>query len=164
MSVTLNTTHGKLKFELYCEQTPMSVKNFLALAASNYYDGTVFHRNIKGFILQGGDPSGTGKGGASIYGKTFKDEIIPEVKHDKRGTLSMASSGPNTNGSQFFVTYGKQSHLDGQYTIFGKLIDGFESLDLMEKEPVDAKERPLNEIKLYSVTVHSNPIADKEQS
>lgn len=163
MSLTLNTSHGKVKIELFCELCPLASKNFLALAASNYYDGTLFHRNIKGFIIQGGDPTGTGKGGSSIYGKTFKDEIVPELKHEKRGIVSMANSGPNTNGGQFFITYGKQTHLDGQYTIFGKVIEGFESLDLMEKEPVDAKDRPLNEIVLHSITIHANPIAEKEQ-
>ena len=163
MSLTLNTTHGKLKIEVFCEYAPMAAKNFLALCASNYYDNTIFHRNIKGFIIQGGDPTGTGKGGSSIYGKNFKDEIYPDLKHDKRGILSMANSGPNTNNSQFFITYSKQSHLNGLYTIFVKVIDGWEVLDLMEREPVDANDKPLNEIKIYSITIHANPIAENEQ-
>ena len=163
MSVTLNTTHGKLKIEVFCEYAPMAAKNFFALCASNYYDNTIFHRNIKGFIVQGGDPTGTGKGGSSIYGKNFKDEINPDLKHDKRGILSMANSGPNTNNSQFFINYSKQSHLNGLYTIFGKVIDGWEVIDLMEREPVDANDKPLNEIKIYSVTIHANPIAENEQ-
>ncbi|KAJ0770024.1 putative peptidylprolyl isomerase [Helianthus annuus] len=108
-------------------------KNFLALCASGYYDGTIFHRNIKGFMIQGGDPTGTGKGGTSIWGKKFNDEIRESLKHNARGVLSMANSGPNTNGSQFFITYAKQPHLNGLYTIFGKVIHGFEVLDLMEK-------------------------------
>ena len=163
MSVTLRTSHGKIKFELFCEEAPVATKNFLALCASGYYDNTIFHRNIKGFIVQGGDPTGTGKGGASIYGKTFDDEINANLKHDKRGIVSMANSGPNTNASQFFITYAKHSHLNGNYTIFGRVIEGLESLDVMEREPVDTKDRPLNEIKLYSVIIHANPIADKEQ-
>lgn len=164
MSVTLNTTHGKIKLEIFCEQAPKAAKNFLALCAKGYYDGTIFHRNIKGFIVQGGDPTGSGKGGESIYGKNFDDEIIPELKHDKRGVISMANSGPNSNNSQFFITYGKHSHLNGAYTIFGKVIDGWEALDLMEKEPCDSKDKPLNEIKIYSVTFHANPIADRESA
>jgi len=163
MSVTLRTSHGKIKIEIFCEEAPVAAKNFLALCASNYYDNTIFHRNIKGFIVQGGDPTGTGKGGASIYGKHFDDEINPNLKHDKRGIVSMANSGPNTNASQFFITYAKHSHLNNNYTILGRVIEGLEALDVMEREPVDAKDRPLNEIKLYSVIIHANPIAEKEQ-
>ena len=98
---------------------PWTAKNFLALAAKGFYDNTLFHRNIKSFIIQGGDPTGTGKGGDSIYGKYFDDEFHPELKHDRRGTLSMANSGPNKNNSQFFITYGAFEHLDGKNTIFG---------------------------------------------
>jgi peptidyl-prolyl cis-trans isomerase-like 3 len=163
MSITLNTTHGKIKVEIFCELVPKAAKNFLALCASGQYDNTVFHRNCPGFIIQGGDPTGTGKGGTSIYGKNFDDEFVPELKHDRRGILSMANSGPNTNNCQFFITYSKQSHLNNVYTVFGRVIDGFESLDLMEKEPCDSNDKPLNEIKVYSVTIHANPIAEKEQ-
>src|SRR5690348_6659987 len=121
MSLTIHTTHGDIKIELFCEQVPKTCKNFLALSAMGYYDNTLFHRNIKGFIIQGGDPTGTGRGGNSIYGRYFEDEIIDTLKHDRRGIVSMANSGPNTNGSQFFFTYSKQASLDGQYTIFGKV-------------------------------------------
>ncbi len=86
---------GHLKFELFCEETPKTCKNFLALCASGYYNNTSFHRNIQGFMLQGGDPAGTGKGGESIYGRPFEDEFHPNLHHDKRGMLSMANSGPN---------------------------------------------------------------------
>ena len=127
MSVVLKTTLGDLKVELYCEEVAKTCGNFLALAASGYYDGTLFHRNIKGFMVQGGDPTGTGRGGKSIYptanGK-FEDEIVDRLKHAERGVLSMANSGPNTNGSQFFLTYAKMPHLNGKYTIFGRLIGG----------------------------------------
>jgi peptidyl-prolyl cis-trans isomerase-like 3 len=108
-------------------------QNFLALCASGYYDGTIFHRNIKGFMIQGGDPTGTGRGGNSIWGRKFNDEIRESLKHNARGILSMANSGPNTNGSQFFISYAKQPHLNGLYTIFGRVIHGFETLDVMEK-------------------------------
>ncbi|MQL88427.1 hypothetical protein Taro_020978, partial [Colocasia esculenta] len=150
---------------------------------SGYYDGTVFHRNIKGFMIQGGDPTGTGKGGTSIWGKKFNDEIRESLKwlkdfvldsllagrvkmaeavrmlHNARGILSMANSGPNTNGSQFFIAYAKQPHLNGLYTVFGKVIHGFEVLDLMEKTQTGPGDRPLAEIRLNRVTIHANPLA-----
>merc|ERR1711974_176671 len=133
MSVTLHTSLGDLKVELYCKAAPKAAENFLALCASEYYNGTIFHRNIKAFIVQGGDPTGTGEGGKSIYGKDFENEVVEYLKHDTRGVLSMANSGDSSNASQFFFTYGKIPHLDGQYTIFGRLIHGFEVLALMEK-------------------------------
>lgn len=164
MSVTIHTTHGDLKFELYCELAPKAAKNFLALCAKGYYDNTIFHRNIKGFIIQGGDPSGTGKGGESIYGPYFEDEFDSSLQHDSKGVVSMANSGPNTNASQFFITYSKQNHLNGIYTIFGKVIDGYSTLDKMEREPVGKNNRPIEEIKILSVTIHSNPIAERESN
>ena len=162
MSLTIHTTHGDIKCEIFCENVPKSSKNFLALCAMGYYDNTIFHRNIKGFIIQGGDPTGTGRGGNSIYGKYFEDEIDPDLRHDRRGILSMANSGPNTNGSQFFISYSKQSDLDDKYTIFGRLIDGYDTLDSLEREQVGKNNRPINECKIISITIHSNPIAEKE--
>ena len=163
MSVTLNTSHGKIKLELFCELVPLACKNFLALCGNDTYNNTKFLRNIPGFIIQGGDPENTGKGGVSIYGKNFKDEFFPQLKHDRRGIVSMANSGPNTNNTQFFITYAKQSHLNNVFTVFGRVIDGFEGLDLMEKEPTDGNDKPLNDIVLYNVTIHANPIAENEQ-
>ncbi|TFK70331.1 cyclophilin-like protein [Pluteus cervinus] len=163
MSVTLHTTHGELKIEIFCETVPKAAENFLALCASNYYDGCIFHRNIKGFMAQTGDPTGTGKGGQSIWGGTFADEIRSTLKFNARGIVAMANSGPDSNKSQFFITYAKQAHLDGKYTIFGKIIDGADStLDAMERVPVNNKNRPLQEIKLTGITIHANPIADAE--
>ncbi|CAE7317928.1 CYP10 [Symbiodinium pilosum] len=127
-----------------------------------YYDNTNFHRNIKGFMIQGGDPTGTGKGGQSIYGGYFEDEFVSTLKHERRGCLSMVNTGPNTNGSQFFVTYSRQPHLNGVYTTFGRLIDGLDTLDKMEKEPINAKNRPMRPIKIESIVIHANPIADEE--
>jgi peptidyl-prolyl cis-trans isomerase-like 3 len=97
------------------------IENFLALCASDYYNGTIFHRNIANFMIQGGDPTGKGKGGESIYGGNFEDEIRPALRHNGRGVLSMANRGPRTNGSQFFVTYVAAPHLDGKNTVFGKV-------------------------------------------
>ncbi|KAF9478320.1 cyclophilin-like protein [Pholiota conissans] len=163
MSVTLHTTHGDLKIEIFCEATPKAAENFLALCASGYYNGCLFHRNIRGFMVQTGDPAGTGKGGQSIWGAPFADEVRSTLKFNTRGVVAMANSGPDTNKSQFFITYAKQPHLDGKYTIFGKVIDGADStLDSIERVPVNNKNRPLNEIKLTSVTIHSNPIADAQ--
>eukprot|EP00743_Colponemidia_sp_Colp-15_P003037 GILK01003283.1.p1 GENE.GILK01003283.1~~GILK01003283.1.p1 ORF type:complete len:178 (+),score=12.63 GILK01003283.1:44-535(+) len=162
MSVTLHTTLGDIKIELHCDQVPRATENFLALCASNYYDNTLFHRNIKGFMIQGGDPTGTGRGGTSIWGRKFPDELVPELKHDKRGVVSMANNGPDSNGSQFFITYSKQTHLNLKYTIIGRVIDGFDVLDKMEKEEVNEKNRPIREIKTESVTIHANPIAENQ--
>eukprot|EP00850_Spirogloea_muscicola_P025439 SM003100S12260 [mRNA] locus=s3100:5:1336:- [translate_table: standard] len=133
MSVTLHTNLGDIKCEIFCDEVPKAAENFLALCASGYYEGTIFHRNIKGFMIQGGDPTGTGRGGTSIWSRKFNDEIREALKHTARGILSMANSGPNTNGSQFFISYAKQPHLNGLYTVFGRIIAGLEVLDLMEK-------------------------------
>ena len=102
MSVTLHTDVGDIKIELFCELCPKTCENFLALCASDYYDNCLFHRNIKGFIVQTGDPTHTGKGGTSIWNRKFEDEFKEELKHNARGLISMANNGPNTNGSQFF--------------------------------------------------------------
>ncbi|KAF5359153.1 hypothetical protein D9756_003519 [Leucocoprinus leucothites] len=151
------------QIEVFCEAVPKAAENFLALCASNYYDGSIFHRNIKAFMVQTGDPSGSGKGGQSIWGAPFSDEIRSTLKFNARGIVAMANSGPDTNKSQFFITYSKQPHLDGKYTIFGKVIDGVDStLDAMERVPVNNKNRPLSEIKLINVTIHANPIADAQ--
>ena len=160
MSVTLHTDVGDMKIELFCEACPKACENFLALCASDYYNGCLFHRNIKGFIVQTGDPTHTGKGGSSIWGRKFEDEFKDNLKHSVRGMVSMANNGPNTNASQFFITYGPQQHLDLKYTIFGKVIDGFEALEELEKLPVNPKNyKPLTETRLQSVTVHANPLA-----
>ncbi|KAG8905908.1 Peptidyl-prolyl cis-trans isomerase cyp10 [Tulasnella sp. 403] len=111
-------------------------------------------------MIQTGDPTNTGKGGQSIWGSTFPDEIRTTLKFNARGVVAMANSGPDTNKSQFFITYAKQAHLEGKYTIFGKVIDGADTtLDTMEKVPVSEKNRPLKEIKILDVTIHANPIA-----
>lgn len=109
-----------MKIELFCEDCPKTCENFLALCASDYYNNSLFHRNIKGFIVQTGDPTGSGKGGSSIWGRKFEDEFKDNLKHTDRGMISMANSGPNTNASQFFFTYAAQPHLDLKYTLFGK--------------------------------------------
>ncbi|KAM0756488.1 cyclophilin-like protein [Meredithblackwellia eburnea MCA 4105] len=161
-SVTLHTSHGEIKIEVFCETVPKTAENFLALAASGAYDGCLFHRNIKGFMIQTGDPTGTGKGGQSIWGRPFADEVRGTLKFNARGIVAMANSGPDTNKSQFFITYAKQPHLDTKYSIFGKVIDGVDTtLDSMEKVPVNEKMRPTQEIRLERVEIHANPIAER---
>ncbi|CAN6647998.1 peptidyl-prolyl cis-trans isomerase [Trichomonascus vanleenenianus] len=159
MSVTLHTDLGDIKIEVFCESVPKTAENFLAHCAKGTYDGTKIHRNIKGFMAQMGDPTGTGKGGESIWGGKFEDEIKPTLRHNKRGIVSMANSGPNTNGSQFFITYAKQVPLDGKYSVFGKLIGGMDTLDKLEAVQVDKKNRPITPIYIKSVTMHANPLA-----
>ncbi|ORZ35434.1 peptidylprolyl isomerase-like 3 [Catenaria anguillulae PL171] len=162
MSVTIHTDLGDIKIEVFCESVPKTAENFLALCASGYYDGCLWHRNIKDFMVQTGDPTGKGKGGESIWGGKFDDEIRTTLKHNARGIVSMANNGPNSNGSQWFITYSKQPHLDSKYTVFGKVIDGWETLDELEKLPVDAKYRPAKEVRIRNVTIHANPIAEKQ--
>lgn len=163
MAVTLHTSLGNLKIEVFWDRVPLTAKNFLGLCAAGYYNGVKFHRNIRGFVIQTGDPTGTGRGGDSIYGKPFQDEILPDLKHSTRGIVSMANSGPNSNKSQFFITYGKHSHLNGKNTVFGKVIQGLEVLELMENQPnVEGTQTPRHDIVIHSVTIHSNPIAELE--
>lgn len=159
-SVTLHTDCGDIKLELFCEDCPRTCENFLALCASDYYNGNLFHRNIKGFIVQTGDPTGSGKGGTSIWNRKFDDEFKDNLRHNERGMVSMANGGPNTNASQFFISYAPQPHLDLKYTLFARVIDGFDALDELEKLPVNVKTyRPLIEKRLNSVTIHANPLA-----
>ncbi|GJQ15821.1 hypothetical protein GpartN1_g7612.t1 [Galdieria partita] len=160
MSVTLHTTHGDIKIELFCDMAPRATENFLALCASDYYTGTHFHRLISGFIVQGGDPTGTGKGGTSIWGEPFDNEIVETLRFSRSGMVAMANRGPCSNQSQFFITFDKAPHLDKAYTIFGHVIYGFDTLKKIEKIPVDEKYRPQEDIIIRDVTIHANPIAD----
>merc|ERR1712093_590690 len=124
---------GSFTFELYINEAPKTCKNFYELASRGYYNGTIFHRVIKNFMAQGGDPTGTGKGGQSIYGKKFEDELTRSLKHTGAGILSMANSGPSTNGSQFFVTLAPTPWLDGKHVVFGQVVAGEEALLALEK-------------------------------
>lgn len=140
MTATIETEKGNLVLKLFVDDVPKTVANFVALARDGFYDGTIFHRVIPGFMAQGGDPTGTGRGGP---GYTFDDEIT-EHTHVS-GTLSMANAGPNTNGSQFFITYSPQPHLDGKHSVFGQLIEG---MDVLKKtEPGDTIKRVIIEEK-----------------
>uniref|UniRef100_A0A8H7TR87 Peptidyl-prolyl cis-trans isomerase n=1 Tax=Bionectria ochroleuca TaxID=29856 RepID=A0A8H7TR87_BIOOC len=165
MSVTLHTTHGDLKIEVFCESVPKTAENFLALCASGYYDKSPFHRLIPKFMVQTGGPASptpeNPKGGKSIWGGNFEDEIRPALRHGARGMVSMANKGPGTNGSQFFITFDKAPHLDGLNTVFGKVIgdDGIATLAKMEAVEVDKKSRPRKPFCIESITIHANPLA-----
>jgi peptidyl-prolyl cis-trans isomerase-like 3 len=184
MSVTLHTSHGDIKVEIYCESVPKTAEvremllhsslklltnkyqNFLALCASGYYDQSPFHRVIPKFMAQTGAPATPNppenpKGGRSIWGGAFEDEIRPALRHGARGVLSMANKGPGTNGSQFFVTFDKAPHLDGLNTVFGRVIgdEGMATLAKMEGVEVDRKNRPKEPVRIENVTIHANPLA-----
>jgi peptidyl-prolyl cis-trans isomerase-like 3 len=162
MSATLHTSLGDMKLEIFCDLVPRAAHNFLALAASSYYDGCKFHRSIPGFMVQTGDPTNTGKGGECIRGGLMEDEFSDHLKHDRRGILAFAGNGSNTIGSQFFILYEAAEHLDNTFTIFGRLMDGegFTVLDKIEAQPVAGKKnRPVEDITLNSITIHANPLA-----
>ncbi|KAF9972697.1 Peptidyl-prolyl cis-trans isomerase cyp8 [Actinomortierella ambigua] len=131
------TNFGKINVELFCDQTPRTCYNFIMLAKSGYYKNVKFHRKIKNFMIQGGDPSGTGRGGESYWKENFTDEIRQNLSHNARGLLSMANKGPGTNSSQFFITFKPCKHLDGKHTIFGRVVGGMDVLDKLERAPAD---------------------------
>lgn len=128
--VTLNTEKGPIELELYPEHAPRTVNNFVFLAEAGFYDGVTFHRVIDGFMIQGGDPTGTGSGGP---GYQFDDELDDNPLSHETGVISMANAGPNTNGSQFFITHAPQPHLDGKHTVFGNVTDGQDVVDAIEQ-------------------------------
>jgi len=147
-----NTNMGNFKIELFEEKAPKTVDNFLKLVEKGFYNGIVFHRVIKGFMIQGGCPEGTGRGGP---GYTIPDEFHPDLKHDSPGTLSMANAGPNTGGSQFFITVAPTPWLDNHHSVFGKVIEGNEIITNISKVQTDRSDRPLNEIVINSISIKS---------
>ena len=146
----IETNLGTMEIELFNDKAPRTVSNFVDLIEKGFYDGVIFHRIISGFMIQGGDPTGTGRGGP---GYTIDDEFHPDLKHDSKGILSMANAGPNTGGSQFFITLAPTPHLDNRHAVFGKLIKGEEILDKIGAVETDANARPSNEIKMIKVTI-----------
>ena len=178
--VEMNTTMGSVKIKLFPEQAPKTVENFVTHAKNGYYDGIIFHRVIKNFMIQGGDPTGTGMGGESIWGGSFEDEFSPELLNI-RGALSMANAGPGTNGSQFFIVQAKQVEtsilkqmevrgwskeevefykknggtpwLDGKHTVFGQVVEGMDIVDNIANAEVGFQDKPKEEIKIESITV-----------
>lgn len=177
--ITMNTTLGPIKIKLFEEKAPKTVKNFVQHAKDGYYDGIIFHRVIEDFMIQGGDPTGTGMGGESIYGGSFEDEFTMDL-FNLRGALSMANAGPNTNGSQFFIVHasnagasqdqlkqggwpeeiaaayaerGGTPHLDQKHTVFGQVIDGMDVVDKIAAVKTGAQDKPVEDVKIESIEV-----------
>lgn len=146
--VVFETNMGNFEITLKPEAAPKTCENFLGLVAKGYYDGIIFHRVIKNFMVQGGDPTGTGAGGESIWGKPFGDECKANVKFDKVGLLAMANRGPNTNGSQFFITTALTPWLHMRHTIFGEVTSGYEIVKKIEGTPTATGDRPVQPIKI----------------
>jgi cyclophilin family peptidyl-prolyl cis-trans isomerase len=152
----IQTNKGKIKFELLEDEAPKTTENFRLLAEQGFYDGVIFHRIINGFMIQGGDPTGTGRGGQSAWGGRFADEINPSSEVYRRGykagTVAMANSGPNTNGSQFFIMH-VDYPLPPSYTIFGQVTEGQDIVNAIATSETDRSDRPLSEVKMEKVTI-----------
>ena len=163
MQAIIQTNKGEIRIELYGDQTPVTVANFVNLAQRGYYDGITFHRVIANFMIQGGDPTGTGRGGP---GYRFEDEFVPSLRHDRPGILSMANAGPRTNGSQFFITHNATPHLDDRHSVFGKVVDGLDVVnriaqgDRMESVTIDGDTSSLEE-KMKDRLAEWNSILDQ---
>jgi cyclophilin family peptidyl-prolyl cis-trans isomerase len=148
-----STNMGSFEIELYSDKTPRTVENFTGLVEKGYYNGIIFHRVIDGFMIQGGDPTGTGRGGQSLWGKPFKDEFDASLRHDSPGVLSMANAGPNTNGSQFFITLAATPWLDGKHSVFGKVIQGFDVVAEIGKVRTVANDKPAKDVVIEEVRI-----------
>ncbi|KAL3102125.1 hypothetical protein niasHS_003534 [Heterodera schachtii] len=158
--VVFETSMGAMSIELYWQHAPRTCMNFQELARKGYYNNTIFHRIIADFMVQGGDPTRTGRGGTSIYGSRFEDEISDELRHTGAGIISMANSGPNTNGSQFFITLGPTQHLDGKHTIFGRLATGMKVLQKIGQVTTDNSDRPTNDVKIVKAYPRSEILSN----
>ncbi len=147
---TIETNHGTVKIELFEDSAPKTAGNFITLAEKGFYDGVIFHRVIDGFMIQGGDPTGTGRGGP---GHTIDDEFGPGLKHDVEGMLSMANAGPDTGGSQFFITLAATPWLDGKHAIFGKVVEGMDVVRAIGKVETGMGDRPKADVVMEKVTI-----------
>jgi peptidyl-prolyl cis-trans isomerase A (cyclophilin A) len=156
-TVTFDTNHGTFRAELFEDRAPVTAGNFKSLVEKGFYDGVVFHRIIDGFMIQGGDPTGTGTGGP---GYKIKDEFHPELRHAAEGILSMANAGPNTGGSQFFITLGPTPHLDNRHAVFGKVVDGMDVVRKIGKVATGRGDRPKEDVVMEKVRLESQPKAD----
>ena len=148
-----NTNMGKFEAELYPDKAPKAVENFTGHAEKGYYKGVIFHRVIPNFMIQGGDPTGTGRGGESIWGRPFEDEVNTGLEFDSPGILAMANAGPNTNGSQFFITVAPTPWLNGHHTIFGKVISGMDVVNAISQVKRNAQDRPLTDVVIENITI-----------
>ncbi|MCI4339111.1 MAG: peptidylprolyl isomerase [Thermoplasmata archaeon] len=149
-TATLRTTVGDIRIELFRDRAPKTVENFISLTKKGFYNGVQFHRVIPGFMIQGGDPKGDGTGGP---GYTIKDEFDSTLRHDGPGILSMANAGPNTGGSQFFITLAKTSHLDGKHAVFGRVRGGQDVVEKIGGVPRDSQDRPKSPVRIVEATI-----------
>ena len=147
------TTQGNFECRLFTAEAPKACENLTRLAEQGYYNGTVFHRVIQGFMIQGGDPTASGRGGQSVWGEPFEDEVGSGLSFSKPGILAMANAGPRTNGSQFFVTVAPTPHLNGKHTIFGEITSGYDVVDKISKTGVDANDRPVADQKILKLSL-----------
>jgi peptidyl-prolyl cis-trans isomerase-like 1 len=155
---------GTFVIELYYKHTPRTSYNLAALAHAGYYNGTIFHRIVRDFMVQGGDPTGTGRGGESFFGGKFEDEVTQNLKHTGAGVVSMANAGPNTNGSQFFIILKPTPFLDGKHTVFGRIYSGMGIVQRMGLVATDGDDRPLKPITIFAATAHRGPPPPKENT
>ena len=151
--ITLETTQGTVEITLFPDVAPKACENFATHCKNGYYTNLIFHRVIPGFMIQGGDPTGSGRGGESIWGKNFEDEVTPNVRFDKPGLLAMANAGPGTNGSQFFITVAKTPWLDGNHTIFGEVTKGYDVVEKIANVPTGSMDRPKEDQQILKATV-----------
>ena len=153
LTATIETTEGTIEVELFAEGSPRTVNNFVFLARDGFYDGVIFHRVIEGFMVQGGDPQGTGTGGP---GYRFEDELEVAEEHGyTRGTLAMANAGPDTNGSQFFIMH-QDNALPPNYSVFGQVTDGIDVVDAIATTQTDGRDRPVEEVRITGITVNES--------
>lgn len=151
--VVFETTQGNIELKLYPDVAPKTCENFIGLVKKGYYDGIIFHRVIQGFMIQGGDPTGTGRGGESLWGSDFEDEVTPSVTFNRAGLLAMANRGPATNGSQFFITTVPTPHLNMMHTIFGEVSSGMDVVTAIETTPVGPGDKPVTDQKIIKAYV-----------
>jgi len=150
----INTSMGDIEIELFPNEVPKTVENFVGLSEKGYYDGILFHRIIDDFMIQGGDPTGSGRGGESFFGESFEDEFHPNLNHNGAGILSMANAGPNTNGSQFFITLIATPWLDGKHSVFGKVINGMEVvMDIGKVATTKPFDKPVKDVVMNKVRI-----------
>jgi peptidyl-prolyl cis-trans isomerase-like 1 len=155
------TNLGEFEIELFANGAPKTVENFIGLIQKGYYNGIIFHRIIDGFMIQGGDPTGTGRGGESYWGGKFQDEFSRELTHDGPGVLSMANAGPNTNGSQFFITLAATPHLNGKHSVFGKVVNGMDVVEFIGKvKTTKPYDKPVDDVVIQNLSVEKRKISD----
>ncbi len=154
-TAVLKTNRGDIVLRFYPKQAPLAVSNFKGLAAKGYYDGIIFHRIIKDFMAQGGDPTGSGFGGESLWGGTFADEFDPSLRFNRPGLLAMANAGPGTNGSQFFITLASTPHLNDKHTIFGEVAEGMDVLTAIGNVRTDPRDKPVEPVVIEGIEIQN---------